>query len=125
MRVHVALELEEVHVPPRTRLAVVDGAVLPVLRVREAASWREIHLYVEPLELRVESHLDHRPWHAGQTQGQGEDILLVHADGHSTGRGCHHPCPARRITEPGGGWRAQARAAGRSNSLQLTHTKSP
>jgi hypothetical protein len=47
--VHVALELAEVHVPPRTRLAVVNRAVLAALRVGKTAFRREIHLDVEAL----------------------------------------------------------------------------
>ena len=124
MGVHVALELEEVQVTLGTRLAVVDRGRLARVRVWEAASGREIHLDVEALEFGVEALLDHLPWRAGQTEGQGEDVLLVHGDVDSTGRGGRHHRPARRINQPGGGLRAPARAAGRSKSLQLTHTKS-
>ena len=77
--VHVALELEEVEVPPGALEGVVDGAGLAGVRMGKAAAGREIQINVQTARLGVEADVSDAPRSAFQTEGQTKDLSFVHA----------------------------------------------
>ena len=124
--VHIALELEVVQVSPGARLTVVDRARLAGLRMGEAAPRREIQVNVEALEVLVEAHFDNFPRGAGEAQGDGKNVFLIHGLQDTSLQIPRHSDTSRRLVEPAGVLRAESsrRRAGGLPIPQITHTNS-